>query len=78
MSFSSNGQVLKCNSSASDPMADIRKLHAIISTYHLVSDATNATKQLGLYRGLTLDDWLDIPGVRHALRSVVQHTQTNS
>ena len=77
--FNSSQEMITCNSSSGqDPMAQIKKLHTIISTYELVQEAQSSTREVVAGTDPTTSvnsrTWVRVSGVRPALDELLGDT----
>lgn len=73
--FSNSSEVLTCNSTNSDPLAQIKKLHVLVSTYQVVQEAQTSTRMaVGNPEYVDRRRWLDESGVKPDLTNLLTNS----
>ena len=75
ISFSGSGEVVTCHGAHPDPMAQIKKLHVMVSTYLLVQKAEDSTRDVvGTVNFLNRSLWLQQSGIQSNITALLEDT----
>ncbi|CAI8058239.1 hypothetical protein GBAR_LOCUS31670, partial [Geodia barretti] len=73
--FNSSSETVTCYSSHSIPMAQIKKLRVLVSTYQLVNSAHSSTESaVGHALGLNRAGWMSQSGIEQGLTKLLNNT----